>query len=317
MIVRNEESNLPRVLGSVLGLVDESVVVDTGSTDRSVEVAKSLGARVEFFEWIDDFSAARNHALSMARGDWIMVLDADDEFEREDIPLARRILETSRASGVSVRHFLLYPGEPPGVKRQMAFVRNRPEHRYVWRVHEQIPVDPATVERSALRVTHHGYTPELLPLKNGRNRRLLERMKSDPDPLGRVAASFYLGTLHQWEKRHPDAIREFKAAAYSGLPCPYRLYSVFRLAQLASMAGERDYAESLLRVLLDANPGLIEAELELADLCREAGRIDEARRHFEISSASRLRLLPYESTPWEDRARARLRGALFGLEVSR
>ena len=81
MIVRNEEHNLPHCLESVRGLFDEIVVVDTGSTDRTKEIAAGFGANVVEFAWIDDFAAARNVALGNATGDYAFWLDADDVVE--------------------------------------------------------------------------------------------------------------------------------------------------------------------------------------------------------------------------------------------
>jgi glycosyltransferase involved in cell wall biosynthesis len=81
MIVKNEEANLPHCLASVEGIFDEIVVVDTGSTDQTKEVASEFGAKVFDFEWIDNFAAARNEALSHATGDYIFWLDADDVVE--------------------------------------------------------------------------------------------------------------------------------------------------------------------------------------------------------------------------------------------
>ena len=78
MIVRNEEENLPKCLMSVKSVVDEIIVVDTGSTDRTKEIAKIFGARVYDYEWADDFSGARNFSLSKAEGSWILILDADE-----------------------------------------------------------------------------------------------------------------------------------------------------------------------------------------------------------------------------------------------
>ncbi len=84
MIVRDEEQNLPACLESVTGLFDELVLVDTGSTDRTVEIARSFGAKVFNFPWVGDFAAARNAALSHASGDYAFWLDADDRVEPEE-----------------------------------------------------------------------------------------------------------------------------------------------------------------------------------------------------------------------------------------
>ena len=75
MIVKNEAANLPRCLASVQGLVDEMVVVDTGSTDDTVAIAESFGARMGHFPWTDDFAAARNESLRLCTGGWVLVLD--------------------------------------------------------------------------------------------------------------------------------------------------------------------------------------------------------------------------------------------------
>ena len=81
MIARDEQNNLPRCLASVRGLFDEIVVLDTGSKDRTIEIARSFGARVFDFVWVDDFGAARNAALARAKGDYAFWLDADDLIE--------------------------------------------------------------------------------------------------------------------------------------------------------------------------------------------------------------------------------------------
>ena len=104
MIVKNEEENLPRCLASVEGIFDEIIVVDTGSTDRTKEIAREFGAKVFDFEWIDSFAAARNEALSHATGDYAFWLDADDVVEPvERVKLLALLRRAQRASGCSRR----------------------------------------------------------------------------------------------------------------------------------------------------------------------------------------------------------------------
>ena len=79
-MVKNEEDFLEDALKSAKGFCDELVVVDTGSTDRTVEIARDHGARVSFFEWCDSFSKARNETLRQAQGAWVAILDADERF---------------------------------------------------------------------------------------------------------------------------------------------------------------------------------------------------------------------------------------------
>ena len=99
MIVKNEARFLAHCLESVQGLVDEAVVVDTGSEDATPEIARSKGAQVSHFPWCGDFSAARNAALARCRGDWILVLDADEAIDRKDHAAIRKALERTGIHG--------------------------------------------------------------------------------------------------------------------------------------------------------------------------------------------------------------------------
>lgn len=91
MIVKNEAANLPRCLGSVKDLVDEMVIVDTGSTDDTVAIAESFGARIGHFAWTDDFAAARNESLRLCTGDWVLVLDGDEAVDALDHATIREV----------------------------------------------------------------------------------------------------------------------------------------------------------------------------------------------------------------------------------
>jgi glycosyltransferase involved in cell wall biosynthesis len=84
MIVKNEEAHLERCLDSVKDMVSEMIIVDTGSTDRTVEIAHAYGAKVYHFDWCDDFAAARNESLKHATGEWLLMMDADNWLEPED-----------------------------------------------------------------------------------------------------------------------------------------------------------------------------------------------------------------------------------------
>jgi len=96
MIVKNEEACLPQVLESVQPIVDEMVILDTGSSDRTIDIATDYGARVYHFQWCNDFSAARNHALRYVRGKWVLVLDADEVLTPEIIPEIQQAIKSDR-----------------------------------------------------------------------------------------------------------------------------------------------------------------------------------------------------------------------------
>ncbi|HEY9722946.1 MAG TPA: glycosyltransferase family 2 protein, partial [Oscillatoriaceae cyanobacterium] len=105
LIVKDEAENLPRCLESVRDWVSEIVVVDTGSTDGTVAIAESFGARVHHFDWCDDFSAARNFSLAHATGDWVLVIDADETLVVDDPAAFRWALHQRACAGyITVRH---------------------------------------------------------------------------------------------------------------------------------------------------------------------------------------------------------------------
>lgn len=109
MIVKNEAAHLPRCLASVRDLVDEMVVVDTGSTDETIPISESFGARVGHFPWNGDFSAARNASLRLCTGDWVLVLDADEALDPLDHPLIRNACAQKRipAFTLTFRNYFL------------------------------------------------------------------------------------------------------------------------------------------------------------------------------------------------------------------
>lgn len=95
MITRNEEKWLEQCLNSVKEIADEMIIVDTGSTDKTKEIAKEFNAKIVDFKWVDDFSAARNESLKHATKDWILVLDADEVIEKKDLEKIKNEIENA------------------------------------------------------------------------------------------------------------------------------------------------------------------------------------------------------------------------------
>lgn len=184
LIAKNEEAFIAQCLASVRGLTAQIVLVDTGSTDRTVEIARELGAEVYTFAWCDDFSAARNAALEHVRGDWVLVLDADEELPPESHDALRSLMSAKEV--MAWRLPILDVGrEDEGGSYVPRLFRNAPGLFYVGRVHEQVFTSIEVRRRewglenrlgnASLR--HHGYQPELVRdrRKSERNLRLLER----------------------------------------------------------------------------------------------------------------------------------------------
>jgi glycosyltransferase involved in cell wall biosynthesis len=101
-IAKNEAHRIADCLTSVKNFVDEIILVDTGSSDRTIEIAKQHKAKVFRFEWCDDFAAARNFALSHAKGEWILVLDADEILDASIIPVLKQVMERSNCLAVNL-----------------------------------------------------------------------------------------------------------------------------------------------------------------------------------------------------------------------
>jgi glycosyltransferase involved in cell wall biosynthesis/cytochrome c-type biogenesis protein CcmH/NrfG len=183
VIAKNEEANLPACLGCAADLVDEIVVVDTGSTGRTKEVAHGLGARVFDFAWVDDFAAARNASLGHARGAWIFWLDADDRLDEANRGRLRALLAGLAQENAAYLMKCLCPtaGQPGSVYLdQVRLFPNDPHIRWRYRVHEQIlpalELRGTTQQQTDIVIEHTGYCDEaLLAGKHERNLRLLHR----------------------------------------------------------------------------------------------------------------------------------------------
>lgn len=102
MITKNEEKFLEKCLNSVKELVDEIIIVDTGSTDKTIEIAKNFTNNIFYFEWCDDFSKARNESLKYATKEWILVLDADEIISHKDHAIIKEIIQKEKVAGYTL-----------------------------------------------------------------------------------------------------------------------------------------------------------------------------------------------------------------------
>jgi O-antigen biosynthesis protein len=193
LITRNEEATLARCLTSIQGLASQVIVVDTGSSDRTIEIAKSFGAEVHHFDWSDDFAAARNAALEHARGDWVLILDADEELLPDQHARLKADLKNGKA--IALRLPLVnVDKEAEGRSFVPRLFRNAPGVYFKGRIHEQvfpslIALGNAWGLSTALgtaQILHHGYTKEAVKDRNKieRNLNLLRQAiaESPEDP---------------------------------------------------------------------------------------------------------------------------------------
>ena len=154
LIVKNEEKFLPQCLESIKNAVDEIIIVDTGSTDRTVEIAESFGARVYHHPWRNSFSEARNHSIGYATCDWILQIDADESLEQADIPLLHSLIRTSVHNAILVA---IYSELPSGLsKHYFTRIFRRGKGHFEGIVHNQLVFEGCALQ-SEIRIQHYGY----------------------------------------------------------------------------------------------------------------------------------------------------------------
>ena len=194
MIVKNEAANIGRCLSSVAGVVDEIVVVDTGSTDDTCRILGEHGIRPYSFPWTDSFSDARNASLAQATGDWILFLDADEELAVDSGMRLRKLVAESGADGYFIK-VVSYLGdekwEEPCSDLIFRLFRNRQDYRFHGAVHEQITDvilehnGPANIQIAGeIVILHYGYLDRQVNDKDkkSRNLALLDmELRREPD----------------------------------------------------------------------------------------------------------------------------------------
>jgi len=191
MIVRNEARHLPDCLASLRGVVDEIVLVDTGSTDATIEIARACGARVFEHEWRDDFAPARNLGLDRARGRWILYIDADERLR----PIARADVEArlADATEVSLRVRLrAFAGSTPHWEHRLW--RADPRIRFAGTIHEKVAPAIAALARSDDRRIGEGP----LELDHAETQDDQTRKHARYAPMLRAALAADPGDIYNW-----------------------------------------------------------------------------------------------------------------------
>ena len=263
MIAKNEEDLIAQAIGSVKGLVSEIILVDTGSSDKTAEIAASLGAKVLHRPWDDDFSAPRNLSIAKASADWILVLDADEAIDVSQFDEIRRltlckgvcyeIIQRHYSNDVRISNYRPCRGEFPAWERSYGgyfdshCVRLFPNHEglhYQNRIHEL--VEPSIeqlgkhrIVKTKIVVHHYGHTPKAKASKN--------------------KAALY------------TALGEKKAAEH-----PHAWKNHFELGVEHNCNGRREQAAAALRQAVDLNPRYLPAWVNLGYVLCELGRHAEA-----------------------------------------
>ena len=281
MMVKNEEEMLPRCLESIRGRVDEIVVVDTGSTDRTVEIARSFGARVHHHPWRNDFSLHRNQSISYASEKWVFIIDADEEYRpspraslREETALADEKGFDTLVMRVENLH---REGTETVCSDSLRVFRRNGRIRYEGIVHNELTGwgNPGS---STGRIVHYGYDRGTASARRKFERTatlLRKQIAENPENAG---AHMYLSCSHASLGQNEEALREALAAV-----------DLVEAQGITNVHFTRAYYGAVRCLILEKRYGEAEA------LCERA----RARFGDQIDLYAALTMIRFETGDWE------------------
>lgn len=239
MIVKDEEGCIKRCLDSVRNLVDEIVIVDTGSKDQTIEICRSYKAKVFFYHWDNNFAAARNFGLKKVKGEWILWLDADEEVARAGRELLSDCSLFKDYDAFSVPLINFY-GEQVNNDEivqiaQPRIFRNHQGFQFENKIHEWLNLSKAyAMERVGfidLKIYHYGYMDARIEHKQKYERNinlLLQELAEDKD---NAWAHYYLATEYYRRRKYKEAFEQVNQSIklflnLGVIPPPSMLYSL-------------------------------------------------------------------------------------------
>ena len=291
LIVRDESEFIEDCLRSLTGKVAEIVLVDTGSSDDTIDIARRYSIELYHFRWCDDFSAARNYALDRATKDWILYIDADERLEVPDLDAFSRLLADGTKVGWELR---LHPRVGWTAYSELRLFRNDPHIRFEGVIHERIGPAVYAVARAKslsvgaceVRLRHVGYEADQRP-KNSRNiPSLREYLARDPD---RLFCWWHLGECLQLAGDEDAAIQALTSGIerLRGLAAEKRQLgdSLLYTSLLRLQHAKGEAIDNLKDEALALFPDNLAIQLIAAQLAVERGDLDTARPVLEKIAA--------------------------------
>lgn len=288
MIVKDEEKRLPNCLESVKDLVDEIIIVDTGSTDKTEDIAKDFGAQIYHFEWIHDFAAARNFSLEKATKEWILWLDADESIEKININELKEKLETTSNLGFEVEiHNILVENQAPLIHKSIRLFKNGLNISFMNKVHEQPSIHNNNIpyyEVGLLPITvnHIGYREDVVIDKDKKDRNfkiLKEELKHNPN---NRFLHFNMANEYLRNEDYHNALYHYKIAtnnkkdnemlSHSLLKMVLALYELKRFEEMFELLNEGQ----------KRFPDYTDMYYLQADILEKFGRDEEAKYLYEL-----------------------------------
>nr|WP_228035724.1 glycosyltransferase [Oculatella sp. LEGE 06141] len=296
MIVKNEAKQLPRCLDSVKAVVDEVIVLDTGSTDETVAIAQRYGAKVFHFTWTHNFAAARNESLRYASGDWVLVLDADEVLVSGIVPQLQQAIAHPTALVVNLVRQEVGAAQSPYSLVSRLFRRHsdicfsRPYHALIDdSVHSLLQREPhwQIIDWSEVAVLHYGYHPEAIAQRDKLQKAkttmegFLAAHPTDPYVCSKLGALYVqMGDVPQGI----DLLKRGLQCSRNDVPILYELHyhSGIAYSQIKDMIqAEHHYQMAIAQPILERLK--LGAYNNLGNLLKAKGALVEARATYETA----------------------------------
>jgi len=308
MIVKNEEKNLEECLKSVQGLADEIIITDTGSNDKTLDIAKSFNAKIEHFTWINNFAAARNYSVSKATSRWIIWLDADDRVPKQTVSELRRILQSEMPN--KVFSLVVCNSTDEGktgtrFSQIRVFPNNKAQIKFEGRIHEQIIPSIRKLGfqeiKLPLEVFHTGYeNPAVLREKQLRN---LELFREEfPGDKGMNALDmFHYGACYEILGDYENALKWLRESLSEAKKQHYDELLILLphdIARILELQGNLQGALESLDLSLAENPQYEPSMSRKARILNALGQQEEAVKWFGYcaSFVPKIDFLPSDTT---------------------
>ena len=281
MIVKDEEKYLKECLESVKNVVDEIVIVDTGSTDNTVKIAEEYGADIYQFKWINDFSSARNFALSKSSDNWILYLDADERLSKKSVSELRKLTERDLLAGYKciVRSLDDNNGKPHYMKYVRLF-RNIKGIEFTGAVHEQIESslleNGYKIFNAGIEIIHLGYNASKEDIEK-KARRNLSLLIKEYESEKSAYNAFQLGNTYSVLKDFKSARKYYlEATDKKNLKNEYNAYAYLNLSNYELKNHNLENALKFVNAGLQEDPSGVLLNMLASDIYFRLNKKDEA-----------------------------------------
>ncbi|MFQ3549756.1 MAG: tetratricopeptide repeat protein [Armatimonadota bacterium] len=289
IIAKNESDFIYDCIKSLEDIADEVILVDTGSSDNTIELAKDLGAKIYQIPWQNDFSQARNKSIEYANGDWILWIDADERLDN----LTKHNIKTAAADNTIDAYILkIYNYMSDDVDNDVVITenvrlwRNKPEYRFRYAIHESISdsiIENNGIIGSLNTIIHHfGYKPDIIQSRDKKKRNIdilqneLIKEPNNPHVLYHFAQEYF--EINEFEKSS-----EYAKRAIDNMPISSNLAksAYLILADSLSLSGKSHMALDVLNRAYDYGLYNMELSFAKARALLNIGRYDEAINEFK------------------------------------